>query len=437
MLFRRALERRETELGLNDQALLEFLGIQLGEVSVRGKNALKEATVFGCIKILADAIGKLPLKVYQEDEKGIKKATNHPLYSLLKLRPNPYMSTSDFFRCVETQRNLPMGNAYVNIEFDSKGKIIGLWPIDAENVQVWVDDVGLFNSKNRLWYVVNVGGEQRKLLPDQILHFKSSVTLDGIVGISPMEYLRYLVENAASATRFINNFFKQGLQTKGIIQYVGDLNEEAKKRFREKFEEMSSGLKNSHRIALMPVGYEFKPLSLTMADAQFIENNDLTIRQIAAAFGIKMHQLGDLSRATHTNIEEQQRQFYVDTLQPILTIYEQELTYKLFLQSEIDKGYYCRFNVDTILRSDPKTRFETYRTAIQGGIMTPNEARAKEELPALPGGDRLLVNGNMMPIEMAGQQYKQKGGDETGQGKSKEGSQGNPDNTGSTGNQGS
>jgi HK97 family phage portal protein len=240
------------------------------------------------------------------------------------------------------------------------------------------------------------------------------------------------VENASSAEKFINNFFKQGLQVKGIVQYVGDLNEDAKRTFREKFEEMSSGLKNSHRIALMPIGYEFKPISLSMSDAQFLENTELTIRQIATAFGIKMHQLNDLSRATHHNVGEQQRQFYVDTLLPILTMYEQEMTYKLFLDSELEAGYYVKFNVDSILRADIKTRYEAYGIGVEKGFITPNEARALEEKPPLPGGDQLLFNGNVIPLTMAGQQYL-KGGDGGGQQTKDEGNQGNSGTSGGFG----
>ncbi len=124
-----------------------------------------------------------------------------------------------------------------------------------------------------------------------------------------------------------------------------------------------------------------------------------------------MHQLNNLERATHTNISEQQRQFYIDTLMAILTMYEQELTYKLLLDSELDKGYYCKFNVDAITRADIKTRYEAYKTGIQGGFLKPNEVRAKEEMEAAEGGDVLLVNGNMLPITEAGAAYKKKGGD--------------------------
>lgn len=406
MLFRdRTRAKNETvELNKDDETLLEWLGINLDEVNVKGKNALKEATVFACIRILSESVAKLPLKIYQ-DQNGIKKATEHHLYSILKTRPNPYMSSFNFFTCLEAQRNI-YGNSFASIEFDRHGKVKGLWPVDAQKVEIWIDNKGVLSSQNKLWYIINLDkGKQAKLTPDEILHFKG-FTLDGISGITPLEYLKRLIENGASGAEYINKFFQNGMQTKGIVQYVGDLNPEAEQTFREKFEQMSSGLKNAHRISLLPIGYQFQPVSLKLTDAQFLENTELTIRQIAAAFGIKMHQLNELSRATHTNISEQQRQFYIDTLMAILTMYEQELTYKLLLNSELEKGFYCKFNVDAIVRADIKTRYEGYATAIQNGFMTPNEVRAKEELESRPEGDRLLINGNFIPVEMAGEQYK-------------------------------
>lgn len=416
MLIQRALnppERREQQVvSLQDRRLLELLGVDVDEVSVRGLNALKEATVYACIRIRSSAVAKLPMKVYQDQDGAIRRASDHYLQRLLKLRPNPYMTASTFQRTMEVQ-NCLHGNAYALLEVDRRGQVTALYPCDAAKMEVWVDDVGLVGPQNRLWYIVNVNGERRRLNADEVIHIKG-LTTDGLVGIAPLEYLRYLIENGAAATKFINQFYRQGLQTKGIVQYVGDLTPEAQKRFREKFEEMSSGLKNAHRISLMPVGFQFQPISLSMADAQFVQNTELTIRQIANAFGIKMHQLNDLSRATHTNIAEQQREFYVETLQDLLTEYEQEFTYKLLLDAEIEQGYYLRFNVDTILRSDIKTRYEAYRTGVQGGFLTPNEVRALEEMPALDGGDQLLVNGNMIPITMAGQQYI-KGGDNPGE----------------------
>lgn len=408
MLFSRKIKNSATEIDINDKELLKWLGINVDDVNVTGRNSLKQATVFGCLRVLSDTVSKLPIKLYKKDN-GVKKLTNHYLEPLLKLRPNPYMSSSDFWKCVELQRNI-YGNSYVAIDFSANGKIKGLYPLDSSKMKIYVDDVGLLNSENKIWYIYTDNlGHRHKFMSDEILHFKG-LTLNGLVGLSVIDELKHLIENGKSSEKYINNFFKNGLQVKGLVQYVGDLNPQAEETFRAGFERMSSGLKNAHRIAMLPIGYQFQPIGQKLVDAQFLENTQLTIRQIASVFGVKMHQLNDLDRATHSNITEQQREFYIDTLQSILTMYEQELVYKLFLNSEILDGFYLKFNVDSILRADIKTRYESYKVAIQNGFKTINDVRELEEDEPLKDGDIPLVNGNMIPVSMAGEQYKKGGG---------------------------
>src|SRR5699024_770145 len=109
-IFNPKAEVEQETISLNDRRLLEILGVELGELNYKGKNALKEATVFACIRILADSVGKLPIKVYKSSN-GRQSASDHYLSSLLKIRPNPLMTSRDFFKAMEVQRNL-YGNAY-------------------------------------------------------------------------------------------------------------------------------------------------------------------------------------------------------------------------------------------------------------------------------------------------------------------------------------
>lgn len=395
-------------VSLSDSNFWEKFGIKLG-FSISGKKALKENTVYICTKIRAESIGKLSLKVYKERE----EYKEHELYYLLKYKPNPLMNSINFWKCIEAQRTLK-GNAYAYIERNKKGQVTGIYPIDSDNVTKVIDDNNFLSSLSKVWYIViDNKGIKNKLYSDEILHFIGDITLDGLIGIAPLEYLKCTVENGRATQEFVNKFFKNGLSTKGVIQYVGDLDEKAKRTFRKEFESMSNGLENAHSVSLLPLGYQFQPLSLSMADAQFLENSKLTKREIAAAFGMKSYHLNDLERATFNNLTEQQKDFYITTLQPSLTNYEQEMQDKLFSQYETLKDVRVEFNVDTILRSDIKTRYESYRIGIQSGFLSPNEVRKKENLPAKEGGDELLANGNMIPIIMAGKQYL-KGGDNSG-----------------------
>ena len=389
------------------QTLVEWLGLNADELSVSGTRALNEITVYTCIKILSETLSKLPLKIYQDND-GKRRSTDHYLYNLLKLRPNPYMSASDFWKCIETQRNIH-GNAYAWLDIAKRGrdagKILGIYPLNSERVQIYVDDRGLISSKESVWYVFSDNlGKQYKIKSDEMLHFKSQ-TLNGIAGISPIETLKSTVENAKAASQFLNSSYKNGMQSAGIIQYVGDLDAKAEKTFREKFEQMSSGLKNANRISLLPIGYQYQSMALKLTDAQFLENTRLTLQQLTAAFGIKPHQINDQTKTSYASTAESNREFYTDTLLSTLTMYEQELTYKLFLQDELENGYYVKFNADVILRADLASRYTAYGQAIQNGFKTPNEVRALEEDEAKEGGDDLFFNGNMIKITQAGTQY--------------------------------
>ncbi|MDM0980782.1 phage portal protein [Clostridium perfringens] len=398
----------EIGVDISDSNFWEKFGIKL-KFLISGKRVLKENTVYICTKVRAESIGKLSLKIYKDRE----EYKEHELYYLLRYKPNPLMNSINFWKCLEAQRTLK-GNAYAYIERDRKGKVIGLYPIDSDNVTKVMDDNNFLSSVTKVWYIVTDNiGVKHKLLPDEILHFIGDITLDGLIGIAPLEYLKCTIENGRATQEFINKFFKNGLTTKGIIQYIGDLDEKAKKTFIKEFESMSNGLANAHSVSLLPLGYQFQPLSLSMADAQFLENAKLTKRELAAAFGMKSYHLNDLERATFNNLTEQQKDFYITTLQPSLTNYEQEMQDKLLSQYETLNDVKIEFNVDTILRSDIKTRYEAYRIGIQSGFMASNEVRKKENLPPKEGGDELLINGNMLPIAMAGKQYL-KGGENSG-----------------------
>ena len=391
--------------------LATWLGISADDLGVSGTKALKESTVFTCIKILSETLGKLPIKIYQ-DNNGIRKASEHYLYSLLKIRPNRYMSAIDFWKCLEVQRNIH-GNAYAWLDIATTGlnagKIQGIYPLDSTRVQIYVDDVGLISAKQAVWYVfTDLLGNQYKLNADEILHFKGLST-NGISGLSTIEVLKNNIENAKAAGNFLNNSYKNGMQSAGIVNYVGELSKEAEDVFRANFERMSSGLKNANRVSLLPMGFQYQPMALKLTDAQFLENTRLTLQQLTAAFGIKPHQVNDQTKTSYASTSEANREFYTDTLLAILTSYEQELTWKLFLPSELMAGYYVKFNADVILRGDLTARYGAYALGIGNGFKTANEIRALEEDPPMEGGDQLIVNGSYVPLTNVGAAYNGKG----------------------------
>lgn len=141
--------------------------------------------------------------------------------------------------------------------FDQRtGNILGFYPLDSTRMQIYVDDVGLLSSKQSIWYVfTDLQGNQYKLQSDEILHFKG-LSNNGIAGMSTVETLKNSIENAKAAGNFLNNSYKNGMQTAGIVNYVGDLSPAAEQTFRDKFEQMSA----EHSSHLQSVGPRRLPL---------------------------------------------------------------------------------------------------------------------------------------------------------------------------------
>ena len=408
MLFKNSYNHSLKNAVVTDSSwtdLATYLGITGDDLEIRGTNSLKEITVYTCIKILSETLGKLPFKIVQ-NQNGSIIPTNHYLDWFLNVRPNLYMTPSDFWKCLEVQRNI-QGNSYAWIDFnDRTGKIQGLYPLDSTRMVIYVDDVGLISSKQSIWYIyTDLQGKQYKLQDYDLLHFKGLST-NGISGLSAIETLKSTIENAKASGNFLNNSYKSGMQSAGIINYVGDLNQSAENNFREKFEQMSSGLKNANRISLLPYGYQYQPISLKLTDAQFLENTRLTLQQLTAAFGIKPHQVNDQSKTSYASTSEANREFYTDTLMAIQNANQQELRYKLFLDIEIKNGFYIQYDNNALLSVDPKTRAEIRNLDIQSGHKTINETRADEGIVAKDGCDEPLVNGNMIPAKNAGAAYK-------------------------------
>lgn len=403
--FKSFLNPKSTEIDLNDKQFLEWLGIDNSQ-----SKAISEVTYFTCLKILSETLGKLSLKMYQDTEKGIVKAKTNDIYNLLKLRPNPYMTSSIFWTTVETNRN-HYGNAYVWCRWIGN-RLADLWVMQSNCVQVYIDDEGYFGKKDKIWYVYSdpQTGKQYTINSDNVLHFKSSHTYDGIIGKSVRNTLKDSIEGASKSQRFMNKLYKEGMTARAVLQYTGDLDKEAKRRLLKGVEEFATGENNAGKIIPIPLGMQIQPLDIKLADAQFFELKKYNALQIAGAFGIKPNHLNDYSKSSYSNSEMQQLSFYIDTLQYILKQYEEEITYKLLSSQQINNGYFFKFNEGSILRADMKTQAECLTKYVNNGIYTPNEAREMLNLPREEGGDILIVNGNYMPITMAGNQYK-KGGE--------------------------
>lgn len=368
----------------------------------KSTSALNEITYFICMKALCESVAKLPLKLYKETERGIEKATDLPLYNKLKLRPNQNMTATTFWSTVELIKN-HYGNAYVYPKYKNPLGAPELIILDSNYVQVYVDNAKVISKYGGVWYIYSepATGNVFKIPQSDILHFKTNMTFDGLVGLAVKDILKASVEGAKNSQNFINKLYKNGLTGKVALEYTQDLDEKHVRKLKNKIETAVDMSQSAINIFPLPYGLNLKPLNLKLTDAQFFELKKYSALQIAAAFGIKPNQLNDYEKSSYNNSEHQQITFLQDTLLVILKGYEEELTTKLLRDDQIEMGYFFKFNVDALLRATFAERMEGYHKARNDGWMSANDIRCKEDLPLIPveeGGNAYLINGNMVPI---------------------------------------
>ena len=387
--------------------LAEWLGID----SNQPREALSEATYFACLKVLSESVGKLPLKLQKSTGKnGVSTVWRDPRYIVLNDRPNPYMTSTMFWSTMEYNRN-HHGNAYALIHGAGTAKSpMTLWILPSDRITIVNDNKDLFeNGANKIYYVYHSQeGEIYTFHNEEILHVKSSSSVDGYTGVSVRERLATTIDGNVNAQKMLNGLYKSGYTAKAVLEYTGDLSDANVKKYVKGIERYAKGTNTDDLSAIIPipVGSKLTPLNISLADGQFIEIKKYSALQIASAFGIKPNQIGDYEKSSYASAEAQQLSFYVDTLLFIVKQYEEELSFKLLSFDEMLKGYRFKFNVDVILRADFKTKVETLSKAVNTFLYTPNEAREKLDLEAVEGGDSLMGNGSTVKLEQVGIQYR-------------------------------
>ena len=404
-IFNRKRRTKSADTGesMSLNQLLEFLGVH----HVDGA-ALSEATYFACLKVLSESLGKLPLKLQQTTpQHGVRIAREHRYYRMLNERPNRFMSATVFWSTMELCRN-HYGNAYAWIDTRDPKKPPQLWPMDPSMVQVVYDNARKLADVPDVYYRYNTPEGPIVLGSEEVLHFKSHNTLDGLVGVSVREQLASTIQGNIKAQRLVNKMYDSGMTAKSVLQYTGSLSDPNVKALVAGIEAYAKGeMKETgaENIVPIPMGFTLQPLNVKLADNQFVEVKQYSALQIASAFGVKPYQVGDYTKSSYASAEAQQLSFLVDTLLFIVKQYEEEIGWKLLNDDEEAKGYHAKFNTGVILRADQQTQINTLSAAVSNFLMTPNEARERLDLPSKEGGDQLLGNGASIPVQYTGLQY--------------------------------
>lgn len=346
--------------------------------------AMQFATVHACVRVISEDVAALPMHVYRRLPGGGKeRATDHPLYELLHDRPNPEMSAVSFKEALMVNALLA-GNGYAFIEFDRAGRVKALYPLLSSEVTPYRTAGGELRYK--------AGSED--LRAAEVYHLPG-LGFDGLVGMSPIAYARESIGLGMAAEKYGEKFFRNGTHIGGIVSVKDELSDDQFERLRNQFSGMFRGLQNAHGVPLLEGGATYTQLGIPPEDAQFLETRKYQRSEIAAIYRVPPHMIGDLERATFSNIEQQDLAYLQRTLLPWLMRDEQETRAKLLLGD--DKQRYCvEHDTANFMRGETATRMQSYSTAIMAGIMTPNEARERENLNPVPGGDDIMLPLNMM-----------------------------------------
>ncbi len=389
MTFRWYNPRTWRMFGYTDPATGDYVEVDLevggkstkAGVRVTTKTALSISMVWSCVKILSESLSGLPLKLY-EDSDGASPRTLVPrkdgAQKLLR-KPNPFMTMLNFLKFVVVNMAL-RGNAFALIERNLHGEPIGLIPLG-------IDQVTIDTDEDLLYWVQPKDGERFPVSPENMLHFKI-FSMDGVVGLSPIEYQAETMGLAKAGQQWSARFMRKGGFTGGYIIYKEFLTEKQQAQVMARFPDVRKGdADDLGKIAVLQGGPTFVPAGLSQKDAQFIESQQFQEEALAGIYGVPLWLANRAGKTSimGSNLEQQLIGFVTFGLKPYIDAVEDEFNDKLYGRT----SRFVEFAVEGLLRADSAGRATLFAAALGGsggsGWMTINEVRRKENLPPLDG----------------------------------------------------
>ena len=351
------------------------------------------ATVYRAKNIISDDVAKMPFQMVRKSGKQILQvepngAIRNMAY-LLQVSPNLWDWTPFQFKKAVIEWQLFYGNAYIWSPIVGPRQLLIL-PADRT--------MPVFDLDGNLWYRTVFSNNNTVFIPAvEILHLLINADTTGFVGRGVITYARETFGRQLAARNAQAKFYKNGFMPAAYIQVAGELNKEARNKMRLEYEETMSGADNAYRLAVFDALIsKFEPVNIQLKDAQFLESIDANDRDICNFFGLSEHMLNRGKEAYNSN-EQKYIEYLQGTLDSFLVAWEEAARIRWLPRAEQDDTYF-RFVRESLLRMDSKARGDSMAVRIQNGMMTPNEAREKDDLSAYPDGDQYYMAGNILPI---------------------------------------
>lgn len=359
-------------------------------VSVTEETALQLSAVWACVRLISQTVASLPLIVYRTTPDGRQVVTDH-WFSKLMRKPNQYQTRYEFWE--HQIANLALhGNMYAR-KGERAGRIISLLPLNPLQMETKL-------LAGRVAHLFSSDGDVSVLSSDSVWHARMNGDL--VVGRSPLQFGAKVFGVAQSAEQQVSRLYANGGKPSGVLSLDRLLTPDQRALARESFSTLTTG--TDERLLVLEMGMKFDPISLSPEDIELLASRRFQLEEIGRWFGVPSVLVNDTAGSTTwgSGIEQLVAGFYKLNLRPYLEAIENSISTHLLTDEDIREGIEVEFDFEGLLRADQKSRFEGYAQGINNGILTPNEARALEWLPAVPGGDRLLIQGAMVPVEQAG-----------------------------------
>lgn len=349
-------------------------------VSVTEAGALKIATAWRCLHILAGAIGNTPLDLMEQvSERDRRPAVGHQVRRLLKTRPNHWQTPQDFKRMLGAHV-VQRGNGY-GLKLKSGGRISQIWPLHPDRTEcVQRDDMSL------AYLYTRKDGSRVPLTQDDVLHVRG-LSLDGITGMGVLSWARETLGSAIQGQKAGARMWRQGLIAPGALRTPNRLSDEAFARL-EKAQEQRSGADNAHKWMILEEGLDIAQLTFSAVDMQFLDSRKFDRSDVCAFYGVPefLAGIGDKDSNWGTGLEQKTTAFRTFTLEDYFVAFEQAGNRDLLSEADAER-YYLLFNRSAYARSDLKARWEAYTRALQWGVYSPNRVLELEDENPRPGGD--------------------------------------------------
>lgn len=362
-------------------------------VWVTEDSALKLSAVWACVRLISQTIAALPWRAYLLQPDGGREPLHGTVDWLLHRQPNPEM-TAFTFRQVLVSHALLWGNGYAEIERDAAGRPSWLWPLLPDRVTV------RRAADGRIVYDVSGDGAATTLQASDVFHLKG-LGFDGLTGYSPIRMAASSVGLGLAAETYGARLFRNGAKMGGILEMPGKFKDpETARKVSESFDKATSG-DNAHKTVVLEEGARWHQVTIPPDDAQFLETRKFQVSEIARWYGVPPHKIGDLERATFSNIEQQAIEFVQDAIVPWVVPLEQEADLKLFGRNLLGRAF-TKFTLQSLLRGDAASRGVFYRQLFDLGALSPNEVRGLEEMNGIGDvGDEHFVQTNLQTLERA------------------------------------